>query len=264
MKKVILSLTVGVVLVSCVRNAITGRTQLSLVSDGDLRTMALTQYKDFLTKNKVVPAGNPNADMVKRAGARVADAIKKYYTEKGLGDAISGYEWEFNLVDNKEVNAWCMPGGKVVVYTELLTVTKDETALAIVMGHEITHAVVGHGKERMSQELAAQGLGALGGAALGSNEKAVNTFNQVYGLGAQYGVLLPYSRKQELEADKYGLIFAAMAGYDPNKAVDFWTRMASLGGQKPPAFMSDHPSDEERIQKIKEALPEALKYYKAK
>jgi predicted Zn-dependent protease len=264
MKKSLIMLVAIISLAGCARNAITGRKQLNLVPEGELKALALTQYKDFLSKNKVVPAGNANADMVKRVGNRVADAIKKYYTEKGLGDAINGYEWEFNLVDSKEVNAWCMPGGKVVVYTELLSVTKDETALAIVMGHEITHAVVGHGNERMSQQMAAQGLGALGSAALGTNEKAVNTFNQVYGLGAQYGVLLPYSRKQELEADKYGLIFAAIAGYDPNKAIDFWTRMASLGGQKPPVFMSDHPSDEERIQKIREALPEVLQYYKAR
>lgn len=250
---------------SCVTNAITGRSQLSLVSDAELQTMAVTQYKEFLTTNKMVPAGNRDADMVKRVGNRVAVALKDYYAQKGLPNALDGYGWEFNLVDSKEVNAWCMPGGKVVCYTGLLPVTQNETALAIVMGHEIAHAILGHGKERMSQQMAAEGLGALGGAAIGANTKAVNIFGQVYGIGAQYGALLPNSRKQELEADHYGLIFAAAAGYDPRQAVDFWTRMASIGnGQKPPAFLSSHPSDEERIRKVSEVMPEALQYYRPK
>ena len=250
---------------SCVTNSITGRSQLSLVSDSELQTMSFAQYKQFLSTNKVVSAGNTNAEMVKRVGNRVATAVKQYYANKGLPNELDNYSWEFNLVDNKEVNAWCMPGGKVVVYTGILGVTQNETALAIVLGHEITHAVVGHGKERMSQEMAAQGLGALGSAALGTDPKTVNIFSQVYGLGAEYGALLPNSRKMELEADHFGLIFAASAGYDPRLAVDFWTRMANLGtGQKPPVFLSDHPSDEQRIQKIKELMPEALQYYHPK
>lgn len=250
---------------SCITNSITGRSQLNLVSDTDLNAMALVQYKEFLITNAVLPNNNSNTEMVKRVGSRIAIAVKQYYKDKGFPNALDNYNWEFNLVNNKEVNAWCMPGGKVVVYTGLLPVTQNETALAIVMGHEITHAVIGHGKERMSQQLAAQGLGALGGIALGTNTKAVNIFNQVYGVGAQYGALLPNSRKQELEADHYGLIFAAAAGYDPRSAVEFWTRMATLGsGQSTPVFMSSHPSDEERIQKIKEVMPEALRYYQPK
>lgn len=265
MKKIVLIVLATAVLSSCVRNAITGRSQLSLVSDADLQTMSLTQYKQFLSTNKVVSAVTGDAEMVKRVGNRVAAAVKKYYADKGMPNALDGYQWEFNLVDSKEVNAWCMPGGKVVVYTEILPVTQNETALAIVLGHEITHAVVGHGKERMSQEMVAQGLGALGSAALGTDTKSVNIFNQVYGVSAEYGALLPNSRKQELEADHFGLIFAAAAGYDPQKAVEFWTRMANLSnGQKPPVFLSDHPSDEERIQKIKEMMPEALQYYHPK
>lgn len=265
MKKLFFLFALLLILNSCERNAITGRSQLSLVSDGDLSSMALVQYKDFLSKNKVVPSGSKDADMVRRVGNRVSDAVRKYYTDKGFPHALDNYQWEFNLVDSKEINAWCMPGGKVVVYTGLLPITQNETALAIVLGHEITHAVVGHGKERMSQELAAQGLGALGGAALGADTKAVNIFNTVYGVGANYGALLPNSRKQELEADHYGLIFAAAAGYNPQAAVDFWTRMAAqVNGQKPPAFLSDHPSDEQRIQKIKEFLPEANTYYHPK
>ncbi len=264
MKKIVFIVAVSCMFyASCVTNSISGRNQLSLVSDADLQTMALTQYQTFLKANKVVPAGNRDADMVKRVGNRVAVALKNYYTQKGLANALDGYAWEFNLIDSKEINAWCMPGGKVVCYSGLLAVTQTEAALAVVMGHEIAHAVLGHGKERMSQQMAAQGLGALGGAALGANANAVNIFNQAYGLGAEYGALLPNSRKQELEADRFGLIFAAAAGYNPNVAVEFWTRMAAQGnGQQTPVFMSDHPSDEQRIQKIKEALPEALQYYR--
>ena len=265
MRRVIFLFVALTIFNSCERNVITGRSQLSLVSDGDLTSMALVQYKDFLAKNKVLASGSKDADMVKRVGNKVADAVKKYYTDKGFPHALDNYKWEFNLVDSKEINAWCMPGGKVVVYTGLLPITQNETALAIVIGHEITHAVVGHGKERMSQELAAQNLGALAGAALGTDTKAVNIFNTVYGVGTEYGALLPNSRKQELEADHYGLIFAAAAGYNPQVAVDFWTRMAAPGnGQKPPVFLSDHPSDEQRIQKIKEFLPEAMTYYHPK
>ncbi|ANI88073.1 peptidase M48 [Arachidicoccus ginsenosidimutans] len=253
----------SITIMSCATNAITGRKQLSLVSDGEMESMALTQYKDFLNENKVVPATTADATMVKRVGQRIAVAITKYYASKGQSNALNGYKWEFNLVQSKEVNAWCMPGGKVVVYTGLLPVTKDEASLAIVLGHEITHAVAGHGKERYSQELLAQGLQSVGGAALGTNPKAVSIFNSVYAPSAQVGVLLPNSRKQELEADHYGLIFAAMAGYDPRVAVPFWQRMAALGanGQKPPAMLSDHPSDAQRIAAIQQLMPEALKYY---
>jgi predicted Zn-dependent protease len=245
----------------CKTNSITGRSQLDLVSESEVQAMALTQYRDFLSKNPVVSASDQNEEMVKRVGSRIANAITKYYTEHGAGGELAGYTWEFNLVQSKEVNAWCMPGGKVVVYTGLLPVTQNETALAIVLGHEITHAVAGHGRERMSQQMVAQGIQVVGNVALGSDPKTVSIFNQVYGPAAQIGVLLPYSRKQETEADHYGLIFAAMAGYNPQEAISFWTRMASLGGEKPPEFLSDHPADQQRIDDIKKAMPEAMKYY---
>lgn len=247
--------------ISCKTNSITGRSQLDLVPESEVQAIALTQYKEFLTKNPVVPASDQNQEMVKRVGTRIANAVTKYYTGHGAGDQLAGYNWEFNLVQNKEVNAWCMPGGKVVVYTGLLPVTQNETALAIVLGHEITHAVAGHGRERMSQQMLAQNIQLAGNAALASDPKTVSIFNQVYGPAAQIGVLLPYSRKQETEADHYGLIFAAMAGYNPQEAIVFWTRMASLGGQKPPEFLSDHPADQQRIDDIKKAMPEAMKYY---
>ena len=253
----------GLSLLGCKTNSITGRSQLDLVSENEVQAMALTQYKEFLSKNPVVASSNANQEMVRRVGNRIATAVNKYYTEHGAGDELKGYTWEFNLVESKEVNAWCMPGGKVVVYTGLLPITQNETALAIVLGHEITHAVAGHGRERMSQEMLAQGIQVAGNVALGSNPKTVDIFNQVYGPAAQIGVLLPYSRKQETEADHYGLIFAAMAGYNPQEAIPFWTRMASMGGEKPPVLLSDHPADQQRIDDIKKVMPEALKYYNA-
>jgi predicted Zn-dependent protease len=262
MKKLAIILLFSIGLASCARNAITGRSQLSLVSEADLQAAAEVQYADFLAKNPPVNSGT-EADMVKRVGNRIVAAIQQYYREKGIANDIAGYKWAFNLVNKNEVNAWCMPGGKVVVYSGILPVAQTEAGLAVVLGHEITHAVVGHSRERISQEMAAQGIGSLGGVAVGS--KNAEIFNAAYGLGAQYGVLLPYSRKQELEADRFGLIFAAIAGYDPRVAIDFWTRMASMSdGQKPPPFMSGHPSDAERIQKIRDQMPEALKYYTAK
>ncbi len=260
MKKLFIVLIFAVAAAGCSRNAITGRNQLSLVSETELQAMAKTQYADFLSKNRVVTSG-ANAEMVKRLGSRIASGVEKYYRDRGLANDLGNYEWEFNLVENNQVNAWCMPGGKVVVYTGILPVTQTESALAVVVAHEIAHAVIGHGRERMSRELAAQGLGALGGAALG-NSRAGSVFGSVYGVGAEYGVLLPHSRKQELEADRFGLIFAAVAGYDPRVAIDFWTRMASMSnGQKPPPIMSSHPSDADRIQQIRDVMPEALKYY---
>ncbi|MEP6615781.1 MAG: M48 family metallopeptidase [Ginsengibacter sp.] len=250
---------------ACTTNAVTGRKQLSLISEGALQQEAVTQYQSFLSQNKVVSDNvSKDAEMVRRVGGRIASAITKYYTSKGLSKELDGYKWEFNLVDNKEINAWCMPGGKVVVYTGLLPIAQNEAALAIVMGHEITHAVAHHGQERISQAMLAQGL-ALGGDLFTSgNPQANGIFNNIYGPAAQIGVLLPNSRNQELEADHYGLIFAAMAGYNPREAIPFWTRMAnaSNGSNKPPAFLSSHPTDEARIQKLQTYMNEALKYYK--
>lgn len=200
--------------------------------------------------------------MVRRVGNRIANAISTYYSSKGLSKELEGYQWEFNLVDNKEVNAWCMPGGKVVVYTGLLPITQNEAALAIVLGHEITHAVAHHGNERMSQVAVAQGLAVAGDVFTQNNQKANAIFSNVFGPTASLGVLLPNSRKQELEADRFGLIFAAMAGYNPREAVAFWQRMSSAGGQKPPEFLATHPSDDRRIAKIQQHMEEALSYYR--
>ena len=250
-------------LAACSQNAATGRNQFNLVSSEEMIKASNVEYAKFLSEHKVV-TGTADAAMVRRIGANIASAVQRYYASKGLTNLLDGYQWEYNLVDSKEVNAWCMPGGKVVVYTGILPVTQNENALAIVLGHEITHAVAGHGRERMSQLMVAQGLQVAGNVALGNNPKTLNIFNNVFGPTAQVGVLLPNSRNQELEADHYGLIFAAMAGYDPQEAIPFWTRMMNLskGSSQTPVFLSDHPSDASRIEKLKELMPEALTYYK--
>lgn len=263
-KAFLLTISSIVIFSACTKNAVTGRSQLHLLNEGQLQQMALQEYQTFLSQNKVVSnASSKDAEMVKRVGTRIANAITNYYNSQGKGDVLNGYNWEFNLVDDKQVNAWCMPGGKVVVYTGLLPVTQNEAALAVVMGHEITHAVAQHGNERMSQTLLAQGIGLAGNVLTSNNPQVNNIFNNTYGVGTQVGVLLPNSRKQELEADHYGLIFAALSGYNPQEAIPFWERMAQAGsGDKPPEFLSTHPSDETRIQRLKEFMPEALKYYK--
>jgi predicted Zn-dependent protease len=246
----------------CSTVPITGRSQLNLISSNEMNTMSFQQYDDFLKENKL--SGNiDQTAMVKRVGVNIQKAVEQYFAQKNLSKELDGYKWEFNLVESPDVNAWCMPGGKVVVYTGILPITKDETGLAVVMGHEIAHAVAQHGNERMSQGLLQQ----LGGVALSvaiKDEPAAtqNLFMTAYGVGSTVGVMLPFSRTQESEADHLGLIFMAMAGYNPNYAVDFWTRMAAQGGAKPPEFLSTHPSDETRIEDLKKELPEAMQYYK--
>lgn len=263
MKRVVLFFIGMSFIVGCTTNAVTGRRQLSLLPESQLQQMAIGEYKTFLSQSKVVSTTlNKDAEMVRRVGGRIANAITQYYTQQGKGSILSGYQWEFNLVDNKEVNAWCMPGGKVVVYTGLLPVAQNEAALAVVLGHEIAHAVASHGNERMSQGMLAQGIGLAGDILTSKNSQVNSIFNSVFAPGAQVGVLLPNGRKQELEADRFGLIFAAMAGYNPREAIPFWQRMAAAGGgQKPPEFLSTHPSDDTRISKLQAYMPEALQYY---
>jgi predicted Zn-dependent protease len=265
MKKIILFLFISSVLTGCILNKVTGRKQLSLVQESELQLMAVGQYNSFLSENKVLKSGsNKDAAMVDRVGARISNAITKYFKTQGKESVTEGYKWEFNTVDSKEVNAWCMPGGKVVVYSGLLPVTQNETALAIVVGHEIAHAIAKHGSERMSEAMMQQ----LGGVALqvALSQKPQETqdlFLQSYAIGSTVVAMLPWSRQQETEADQYGLIFAAMAGYNPQEAIAFWQRMSSVGGAKPPEFLSTHPSDESRMRKLKQFMPEAMKYYKA-
>jgi predicted Zn-dependent protease len=267
-KKVIVGifLLITFIISSCHRNAITGRSQLSLVSESEIQNMAIQQYRQFLSTSKVVAtAGSKDAEMVKRVGDRIIKAITTYYTEKGLINELAGYQWEINLINKNEVNAWCMPGGKIVVYTGILPVTQNEPALAVVMGHEIAHALARHGNERMSQGLLQQFGGAALSVALSSKPaETQNLYMAAYGLASQVGGILPFSRKNELESDKLGLMFSALAGYNPNEAIPFWKRMGALSnGQKPPEFLSTHPSDERRIAELSKIMDEVIaQYYK--
>jgi len=251
------------VFVACVQKVpITNRRQVSLIPESQLIGMSLTEYDKFLKEHKVLPATDQSSLMVQKVGKRIQVAVEAFMKEKGLSKRIEGYKWEFNTVDEATVNAWCMPGGKVVVYTGLLPVTQDEASLAVVMGHEIAHAVARHGNERMSQQMEVQMAGTVLSIALqNKSQQTQNIFLQSFGIGSQLG-MLKYSRTHESEADKMGLVFAAMAGYDPNSAIGFWERMAASGGQKPPEILSTHPSDEKRINDLKAFMPEAMKYYK--
>jgi predicted Zn-dependent protease len=248
---------------SCSSVALTGRKQLNLIPDSELMSASTQQYDAFLKENKLSTDAQ-QADVVKKVGARIQAAVERYAQQEKRTKDLQGYAWEFNLVESDQVNAWCMPGGKVVFYSGIMPVCKDETGVAVVMGHEVAHAVAKHGAERMSQGLVLQMGGAALGAALTKQPKETQAlWMGAFGAGAEYGVMLPFGRGQESEADHLGLIFMAMAGYDPNQAVSFWQRMSQAsGGEKPPEFMSTHPSDETRIRKIQERLPEAMKYYK--
>jgi predicted Zn-dependent protease len=261
--KTIMAVLIFLFITSCSTVPLTGRKQLNIIPANTIMSMSYQQYDDFLKQNKV-SANKKNTAMVKRVGKKIQGAVENYFAQKKLSAELKGYEWEFNLVESKDVNAWCMPGGKVVFYTGILPITKDETGLAVVMGHEVAHAVAEHGNERMSQGLITQFGGlALAKALENKPSETQALWMGAFGLGAQVGVLLPFSRLHESEADRLGLTFMAMAGYNPNKAVDFWQRMAKLkGGQAPPEFLSTHPSDPKRIKDIKKHLPEALKYYK--
>ena len=259
--KPILSFLLIIWLISCSKVPITGRKQVSLLPESKLIDMSLTSYNSFLSENKVASNTQSNSKMVKTVGSKIAQAVEKYMKESGQSKRIRNYNWEFNLVNDNTVNAWCMPGGKVVVYTGLLPVTKNETGLAVVMGHEIAHAIARHGNERMSQQILVQ-LGGVG-LSVALSQKPTQTqdiFLQSYGAGSALGIL-GYSRKHESEADKMGLVFMAMAGYNPEEAVGFWERMASSGGAKPPQLVSTHPSDEKRISDIREFMPTAMSYY---
>ncbi len=247
---------------ACSTVPLTGRKQLNIIPDSEMLSMSYQQYDQFLTENKKSTDAQQTA-LIQRVGKRIQAAVEKYARDTNNSKQLDGYQWEFNLVESDEVNAWCMPGGKVVFYTGILPVCQDENGIAVVMGHEVAHAVAKHGSERMSQGLIAQ----MGGMALSEALKSEPEQTQAiamtaFGVGAQYGALLPFGRKQESEADHLGLIFMAMAGYDPHVAVPFWERMAAGAGQKPPEFMSTHPSDETRIANLRSLMPEAMTYYK--
>lgn len=265
MKKIVAYLFAAILILefACTKVPITGRRQVNMLPESVLTNMSLTNYKQFLTQNKPEAAGNTDVVMVRKVGQKLVDAITRYLKAHKQSKRIKNFKWEFNVVNDKTINAWCMPGGKVVVYTGLLPVTKDETGLAVVMGHEIAHAIARHGNERMSQQIAAQ-LGGIGLAVAMSQkpQEVQNIFNQAYGAGSSLG-MLKYSRVHESEADKMGVIFMAMAGYNPQESVTFWERMkTATGGANVPQFLSTHPSDETRIKDLKAFMPQAMKYYK--
>ena len=249
--------------ISCSTVPLTGRTQLDLISSSTMLSMSFQQYDEFLKTHKL-STNQEQTQMVKRVGQRIQKSVEQYMAENNLSDRLKNYRWEFNLVESPEANAWCMPGGKVVVYSGILPITKDEAGLAVVMGHEIGHAIARHGDERMSQGLLVQTGGMALSAALANKPGTTRQlWMTAFGLGASVGVILPYSRLHENEADSLGLVFMAMAGYDPHGAVDFWERMAKQKkGKAPPEFLSTHPADETRISNIKAEIPAAMKYYK--
>lgn len=248
---------------ACATVPVTGRKQLSLVSSAEMNQMSAQQYQEVI-KAGPLSSNQEQTQMIKRVGVRIQKAVEQYMAEKGLSSQLSGFNWEFNLIqDDKTVNAWCMPGGKVAFYTAILPICQDELGVAVVMGHEVAHAVANHGRERMSQGMLAEfGMSTLS-AAMGQNPTATQQiFMQSVGMGTNVG-MLKFSRSHESEADHMGLIFMAMAGYDPSTAPKFWERMSSLsGGQEPPEFLSTHPSHETRIKDLEGWIPEANQYYK--
>lgn len=245
---------------ACSSVLITGRKQLLLVSDSEILAMSAKSYKQFI--DSVPPSKDKvNTDLVRKVGQNISTAVEKYLRENKLEAEIQNLAWEFNLVKDTTVNAFCMPGGKVVFFEGILPMTKTEAGIAVVMGHEIAHAVAKHSNERLSQQLLLQYGAAITDVLLSNKSEITRVgINTLYGIGAQVGVLLPYSRKHEYEADRLGLIFMAMAGYHPNEAVEFWKRMSANGSGSVLEFMSTHPSDEKRIAKMQEVLPEALQY----
>jgi predicted Zn-dependent protease len=263
MKRILIILVALLFGYSCTTVPVTGRKQLSLISNSEIFPMSFNSYQSVLDSSKT-STNSEWASMVKNVGVKIQQAVEAFMAQNNMSDELDGYQWEFNLIEDDVVNAWCMPGGKVVFYTGIMPICKDETGVAVVMGHEVAHAVANHGRERMSQGLIQQ----MGGVALqtaiadypGATQ---NLFMGAYGVASTVGGMLPFSRLHESEADKMGLIFMAMAGYDPRAAPDFWKRMAEGSkGEAPPEFLSTHPSHETRIKDLEAQVPEALKYYK--
>ncbi|SHG24698.1 Peptidase family M48 [Flavobacterium segetis] len=257
-KQIVLGICALGLVFSCATNPITGKKTLNFVSNSELFPSAFQQYGTFLKENKVI-TGTADARKVESIGLKIKAAAEKYLTYLGQSQYLKDYRWEYKLIDSKEVNAWCMPGGKIVVYSGILPITKTDAGLATVMGHEVSHALANHGAQRMSAGQLQQ-LGAVGVAVATSGKSAETQqiWNQAYGVGSQVGVMLPFSRGHETEADKIGLTLMAIAGYNPEESITFWSRMAAQSsGQAPPEFMSTHPSDATRIANLKALIPEA-------
>ncbi|WP_248723127.1 M48 family metallopeptidase [Seonamhaeicola sp. ML3] len=253
-----ISILIGVVAlcVACAMNPFTGKKTIALVPNSQLFPMAFAQYDQFLTDNNVV-TGSRDAEMIKRVGQRIAVAAERWLNANGHPGYLKDYKWEYNLVNDNTVNAWCMPGGKIVFYTGILPVAENETAIAAIMGHEVAHALANHGQQRMSAGMLQQ-IGAVAGNIAIQDEQKRNMFNQAYGIGSQLGVMLPFSRSHETESDKIGIILMAIAGYNPDEAAELWKRMkAKSGGQAPPEFLSTHPSNDTRIANLTALAPKA-------
>lgn len=266
-KQLLFTVVTFLMLISCTQNPFTGKKTLAIVPNSEILPMAFQQYDEFLAENKVVES-SADARMVKEVGQKIATAAERYLNANGFQGYLEDYRWEYNLVQDETVNAWCMPGGKIVVYTGILPITQDEVGLAVVMGHEVAHALANHGQQRMSasqlQQIGAVAT-AVGTQAAGVDEQTAGYFNTAYGIGSQVGVMLPFSRSHETEADKIGLTLMAIAGYNPDEAADLWRRMkANSGGQSTPEFLSTHPSNDTRINNLSSwangAKEEARKY----
>ena len=263
LKNASILLLLGLFIYACANVPVTGRQQLNLVSNSEIIPMVNQQYDSIVHHARLSSDAN-QTQMVKTVGLKIQRAVEKYMADNNLSSQLDGFKWEFNLIDDpKTVNAWCMPGGKVAFYTGIMPICKDESGVAVVMGHEVAHAIANHGRERMSQGLVANmGLSTIG-AAMGQNPTMTKQLlMQAVGMGTQIG-MLKFSRQHESEADRIGLIFMSMAGYDPNTAVSFWERMDQMsGGNAPPEWLSTHPSHSTRISDLKAQIPEAMKYYK--
>jgi predicted Zn-dependent protease len=260
LKKSLLLLALATIVWACSKNAFTGRKSLNLIPVPTLNQMSFTEYRSFLSQNKTLSSGS-DVELVKRVGNDIRMATEVYYRSKSKGKDLKDFAWEFSVVDDPTVNAFCMPGGKVVVYTGILKVTQNEDALAVVMGHEIAHALSHHGNERMSQGLVAQlGLTSLDLALQQKPAATRSLLMTAAGAGAQVGVMLPFSRKHESEADEIGLYLMAMAGYNPAEAAPFWQRMNAGAGGRPPEFLSTHPDPTKRSERLKSLVPKARAY----
>lgn len=259
-KLLIIAFAATLFALSCKKNPITHRRQVQFFPESQMIGMSATAYGDFLTENQsnVLPQTDPRAAKVTEIGKRMSAAVVSYMNEIGHPELIEGFDWQYNTVEDPTVNAWCMPGGRIVFYTGILDLTSSDDEIAVIMGHEIAHAVAGHGNERMSQATLAQGITSVAGF-LAMTDTAPGLGKaillQSVGVGSQLG-MLKFGRKHESESDEMGLIFMNKAGYDPYSAVSFWTKMSQQGGQKPPEFMSTHPSDERRIADIQQKLIE--------
>ncbi len=247
-----------ILFISCATNPFTGKQTLALVPNSQILPMAFQQYNQFLGENKVVK-GTTDAEMITRVGQKIAKASERWLNANGYAGYLKDYKWEYNLVDDKTVNAWCMPGGKIVFYTGILPIAKDETGIAAIMGHEVAHALANHGQQRMSAGQIQQVAGVATSVAIqNKSQETQQIIGTAFGLGSQLGVMLPFSRSHETEADRIGLQLMAIAGYNPDEAANLWRRMkANSGGKAPPEFMSTHPSSDTRIANLTAWAPGA-------